>query len=966
MRKPTLVFNIAVGASTALLALTDICEPALAKSVSGNESFSLAPGASLVVDDDKGLSIKNPVNVSVDIGAGAVLSASDDGIHGGDATSGTVSITNSGTIESTAGGQGIDLNDFVGPDNTSTITNNAGGVIRADDADGIRPGANATVVNAGTIYADSVVADDSHDGVDFQDAPTGTVINEAGGLISGQRHGITTDGYVDVYNAAGGTIIGRNGSGVGSDGTGKVVNYGTIIGAYDGSGTGDGDGIDIDNHAVVDNYGLIQATGAAGVGSDGGENESEGVALTNGISLTNEKGGLITSVQIGATLTGMEQQPMTVTNYGTIFGAVQGVRIAGNLTFYNYGTISSDQVAFVNNPSATGMVQDLENYGTIQGENAAFVLQPSTNTVLGLHDGSLIVGDIVSHGALEVRNEDDYTLDNILSGSGSLTKSGGGVLTYNGNGAGYDGQTQVVAGALAVDGSLASSAITVGSGAMLEGSGAVGGVVVEQGATLQGGEGGAGTLTVNGDLQQQAGSTLLANGGLVSVAGHATIGQGAQLAVSEAMVSDLRDSAGYRVLSATQGVSGTYTLLGDTQVSAFDSVVDAYDANDVYLRAEQTRALTTAAVTRNELGAAGALDAMGGAGVSRAVGLVGTDAQGRQAFNATSGEIHASARTELIQDSFYLRNAAIDRLRGAACDPGAGPQSTATLRGRRTDGTCRQQGAAMWGEAYGGWGHNAGDGNAAGMHHSVGGFILGADAPVFGTWRVGGLVSYGHSAFDVGARDSSGHSNTVSVGGYAGTHWGRLSLRLGATYSWDMLGMNRRVAFAGYSARENSAYMGGTAQGFGDLGYRFDVGAVALEPFANVAYVNLHTDGFHEHGGTAALVGRATDTGTTYSTFGLRMSSRLRAGAVTLVPNASFAYRHAFGELTPTTREYFAQSGGAAFDVAGVPLSENAAVLDAGLKAVMSDRMDVGVSYIGQYGERSIDSGIRGKFRLKF
>ncbi len=85
-----------------------------------------------------------------------------------------------------------------------------------------------------------------------------------------------------------------------------------------------------------------------------------------------------------------------------------------------------------------------------------------------------------------------------------------------------------------------------------------------------------------------------------------------------------------------------------------------------------------------------------------------------------------------------------------------------------------------------------------------------------------------------------------------------------------------------------------------------------------------------------------------------------------LVPNASFAYRHAFGELTPTTREYFAQGGGTTFDIAGVPLSENAAVVDAGLKAVMSDRIDVGVSYIGQYGERSRDTGIRGKFCLKF
>ncbi|WP_239020321.1 autotransporter outer membrane beta-barrel domain-containing protein [Novacetimonas pomaceti] len=953
--------------------MSGICTPSAAETVSGSESFSLAPGGALLDNDGKALSIKNPVDVSINIGTGAVLSSSDDGIHGGDATGGTVSITNSGTIESTAGGQAIDLNDFVGPDNTSTITNNAGGLIKADDADGIRPGANATVVNAGTIYADGATGD-SHDGIDFQEAPTGTVINESGGLISGKRHGITTDGYVDVYNAAGATIIGRNGSGVGSDGTGKVVNYGTIIGGYDGSGTGDGDGVDIDGYATVTNYGTIEAQGAAGFGKDGGANVSEGLALTGGGVVINEKNALITSAQVGATLC-CTATPFLAYNYGTINGTDVGISVGSsanagaNITLYNYGMITSADRAFVANtyPGLTIPTNiTIYNSGTISGKNYGLFLAPDTNSNVYMYAGSTITGAISNNGSLTLHNDTDYTMSNDLIGNGILTKAGSGLLDYTGDGSAYDGQAYVSSGTLAVDGNLAATPVTVESGAMLMGGGSVGSVVVDQGASLEGGRDGTGTLSVNGNLQQQAGSTLLANGGLVSVTGHATIAQGAQLSMTQNAVNDLRTSAQYQVLSAAQGVSGTYTLLGDTQLSAFESVTDAYDANDVYLRTEQTRAFTDVAVTRNQIATAGALDALDGAGMGHTVGLVNSDAQARQAFNATSGEIHASARTELVQDSFYLRNAAIDRLRGAACDPGAGPQSTATLRGRRTDGTCQQQRAAMWGEAYGGWGHNSGDGNAAGMHHSVGGFILGADAPVFGTWRVGGLVSYGHSAFDVGARDSSGHSNTVSVGGYAGTHWGRLALRIGATYSWDMLGMNRQVAFSGYSGRESSAYMGGTAQGFGDLGYRLDAGPVALEPFANVAYVNLHTDGFHEHGGSAALAGRAIDTGTTYSTFGVRMASHVRAGAITLVPNASFAYRHAFGELTPTTREYFARGGGATFDIAGVPLSENAAVLDAGLKAVMSNRIDVGVSYIGQYGERSIDSGIRGKFRLKF
>src|ERR1700738_5572581 len=59
----------------------------------------------------------------------------------------------------------------------------------------------------------------------------------------------------------------------------------------------------------------------------------------------------------------------------------------------------------------------------------------------------------------------------------------------------------------------------------------------------------------------------------------------------------------------------------------------------------------------------------------------------------------------------------------------------------------------------------------------------------------------------------------------------------------------------------SSRYDAGTAQVFGDLGYRIDaghtaVGALAFEPFANLAYVNLRTDGFSGTG-AAALTGRS-------------------------------------------------------------------------------------------------------------
>ncbi|WP_204266227.1 hypothetical protein, partial [Escherichia coli] len=92
---------------------------------------------------------------------------------------------------------------------------------------------------------------------------------------------------ITVVNEAGATIIGRNGSGVGSDGTATVPTYGTIIGAYAGAGNiftntgaasvnGDGDGVDIDLIGTVRNFGIIRGTGAGGVDSGGQPNGSEG------------------------------------------------------------------------------------------------------------------------------------------------------------------------------------------------------------------------------------------------------------------------------------------------------------------------------------------------------------------------------------------------------------------------------------------------------------------------------------------------------------------------------------------------------------------------------------------------------------------------------------------------------------------------------------------------------------------
>jgi len=86
----------------------------------------------------------------------------------------------------------------------------------------------------------------------------------------------------------------------------------------------------------------------------------------------------------------------------------------------------------------------------------------------------------------------------------------------------------------------------------------------------------------------------------------------------------------------------------------------------------------------------------------------------------------------------------------------------------------------------------------------------------------------------------------------------QLGLRAGAAYSWHELDTRRSVAIPGLSDNPRAGYRAGTFQIFGELGYGFDPGSgMRLAPFANLAHVRLHTDGYKESGGAAALSGRS-------------------------------------------------------------------------------------------------------------
>ena len=139
---------------------------------------------------------------------------------------------------------------------------------------------------------------------------------------------------------------------------------------------------------------------------------------------------------------------------------------------------------------------------------------------------------------------------------------------------------------------------------------------------------------------------------------------------------------------------------------------------------------------------------------------------------------------------------------------------------------------------------------------------------------------------------------------------------------------------------------------------------MALEPFAGASVLRLHTDGFQERGGAAALTGfgRTYELGTT--TLGVRAEAQV-SHEVPLTLRGLLGWRHAYGDVEPAALVAFAGSV-SPFTVVGVPVDRDALVVEAGLDWQASDAVSLGVSYSGQIGSRAQDHALKGNLVWRF
>lgn len=811
------------------------------------------------------------------------------------------------------------------------------------------------VIAQGSLRATSLTlgsgAIEDNSNLELDQAVNATVANSITGSGSLNKSGLGTLTLTGVNTYSGGTVIteGTLQGAANNFGTGSITDYGTLAVVQPTAAT-------LANN--ISGSGALNKSGVGTLTLSGVNTYTGGTVISDGTLQGSANsfgsGGIVNNGTLSVLSSTSAIMNNAISGSGDLQISGNGILTLGGMNSYLGKTILLS--------GSLGLAQ-----GQALGSSQ---LSMAAGTTLAMVKNGLTVSNAISLNTgttVDVQSGVDTLSGSLSDGAqtGELVKTGEGMLILSGINT-YTGTTEIAAGTLRVTGDLeTSSSITADDGTTLSGTGTLGNTIMKDGSTLypSGGTGDA-TLTVNGNLTLQSGSTYMVNSVLlgtsdkVDVTGSAMLGSGAQLAVNSGA---WETGVSYHLLHADQKITGSFGNVSTSLV--FLTPIVSYSGNDIFLNLVRNQAsFSIIGGTRNEQAVESGLGTLQSGQLSNAI--LDSDAKTlRRAFNLLSGEIYASARTSLVQDAFYVRDAAINRLLSADCQSGGGVgQKTASLGGAAVGAACLHTGA-VWMQSYGSFGHTGSDGNASSLSENTGGFVLGMDAPLAG-WHVGMLSGYGHSVFSSSAVGSSGESNNVNIGAYAGTHWGPAGLRLGAAYTFNMLSASRHVVFGSYSAALRAHYTGGTAQAFGELGYGMSLGSLNVEPFANVAFVNTHSARYNEYGSDAALQVDATGSGTTFSTFGARLGTHFRLCGLSLNPLATLAYRHAFGGITPTVSEQFA--GGQAFEVAGAPLASDSALMNVGLYASVSERINIGLSYVGQYASMTTMNGVTGNMRLYF
>ncbi|HHZ4646546.1 TPA: fibronectin-binding autotransporter adhesin ShdA [Salmonella enterica] len=286
-----------------------------------------------------------------------------------------------------------------------------------------------------------------------------------------------------------------------------------------------------------------------------------------------------TSNSNGSKLTKQGDGTLILSNTGNDYGDTEidgGILAAkdaaalgtGDVTIAESATLALSQGTLDNNVTGEGqIVKSGSDELIVTGDNNySGGTTISDGTLIADHADSLGTGAVANSGVLQVGEGE---LENTLSGSGSLVKTGTGELTLSGNNT-YSGGTTITGGTLTADHADSLGTGTIANNGVLQvGEGELENTLFGSGSLVKTG---TGVLTLSGD-NTYSGGTTISDGTLI--ADHAdSLGTGAiansgVLQVGEGELKNTLSGSGSLVKTGT----GELTLSGDNNTYSGDTTI---------------------------------------------------------------------------------------------------------------------------------------------------------------------------------------------------------------------------------------------------------------------------------------------------------------------------------------------------------------------------------------------------------
>ena len=340
-----------------------------------------------------------------------------------------------------------------------------------------------------TIYAGNFTSSVAAGGWSIQKESTGAL------TLSGDNSGMTKG--ATAYTSAtinGGKLIGGHNSAFGTSTLANVT-----VGALGTIGVANQANLGINNLTLTSGakffFDLTGAVGSTDTQLLVGGNQTGAVDVTVALAgLTNSGSSSYTLMSVTGTTAATNFTQGTLTSdYQWLSLGWSGKDLVGSVFTWGSGNITTTNSALVFTNSA-----DKTQSGAISGSGGLTVTGAGTLTVSGANSYS--GGTLLSAGALKgdttsiqgtITNNSKTIFDTatngtyagVMSGTGTLAKSGAGTLTLTATNT-YNGATTVSAGKLVVSGAITNSAVTVTNTGILGGSGTVGDLLIANGGKL--------------------------------------------------------------------------------------------------------------------------------------------------------------------------------------------------------------------------------------------------------------------------------------------------------------------------------------------------------------------------------------------------------------------------------------------------------------------------------------------------